>query len=422
MPWRKYTPKKGKYGPIYPIARGICVRRDQRRKWTLYVARGDTRINKTIGTDRDALVKAIKAAESLANKMNSGQPLPGRKRRVRRRKRQPRFCDYADQWYTLNTKRWADPTCERYEQILRLYIRPHACFARPLGAISRKDIKAFLRQIYRHRSPATVESVHAVISGVFNEAIDDEKLSANPATGLLKKILPPKHQRDVKPADPFTIEERNCFLGQAERSGSWAERLILKTMLHAGLRLGEALAMRAAHFNPAHMTYSVSESFKRRCFRRPKFGKIRIVDLPSFLVHELSEYMHWLKKEGLKAGRGGGIDLLFLDPAEGGRWPYSQRKVQTLVRRVCQKAGLRVRNPHDLRHTYATILLMAHQSPGYVQKQLGHSSIAITMDIYCHWIPGEGRQGLEAALGGGDFVPNRVRKPHIFAYMKKRSQ
>jgi len=44
------------------------------------------------------------------------------------------------------------------------------------------------------------------------------------------------------------------------------------------------------------------------------------------------------------------------------------------------------------------------------------------MDIYCHWIPGEGRDGLEEALGGEKFVPNRVRNPHIFAYMKKRSQ
>ena len=63
-------------------------------------------------------------------------------------------------------------------------------------------------------------------------------------------------------------------------------------------------------------------------------------------------------------------------------------------------AGLRVRNPHDLRHTYATILLMAHQSPAYVQKQLGHSSIKTTVDIYGYWISGEGRGGLEEALGG----------------------
>jgi len=86
--------------------------------------------------------------------------------------------------------------------------------------------------------------------------------------------------------------------------------------------------------------------------------------------------------------------------AEGYRWPFSQRKIQTLMKRVCKAANLRIRNPHDLRHTYASILLMAHESPGYVQKQLGHSSISVTMDIYCHWIPGQGRKNLETALMG----------------------
>jgi len=80
------------------------------------------------------------------------------------------------------------------------------------------------------------------------------------------------------------------------------------------------------------------------------------------------------------------------------------------MKKVCKGAGLRFRNPHDLRHTYATILLMAHQSPAYVQKQLGHSSISITVDTYGHWISGEGRQGLEKALLGS--VRNPVGKMH----------
>jgi hypothetical protein len=45
--------------------------------------------------------------------------------------------------------------------------------------------------------------------------------------------------------------------------------------------------------------------------------------------------------------------------------------------------------------------IMAGMGPAYVQKQLGHSSISITVDIYGHRIPGEGRAGLEAALTGG---------------------
>ena len=45
---------------------------------------------------------------------------------------------------------------------------------------------------------------------------------------------------------------------------------------------------------------------------------------------------------------------------------------------------------HDLRHTYATIRFMKGQHPKRVQELLGHTSIAMTMDIYSHVIPGMG--------------------------------
>jgi integrase len=153
-------------------------------------------------------------------------------------------------------------------------------------------------------------------------------------------------------------------------------------------------------------------------------------------VDDISAYIIHLKKERLQQGRGGRVDLLFegfdnpVEPEDDmkpewqldGFWPYSQRKIQGLVKRVCKQVNLRVRNPHDLRHTYARILLMAHQSPAYVQKQLGHSSISITVDIYGRWISGEGRDGLEDALLGPKHEKDSVRKSHIFAYNKKRSQ
>jgi integrase len=49
---------------------------------------------------------------------------------------------------------------------------------------------------------------------------------------------------------------------------------------------------------------------------------------------------------------------------------------------------------HDLRHTCATILLMAGKHPKYVQELLGHASISITLDTYSHVIEGmDGRLG-----------------------------
>jgi integrase len=95
-----------------------------------------------------------------------------------------------------------------------------------------------------------------------------------------------------------------------------------------------------------------------------------------------------LRKESLAAG----VQAHYLFPG------ITQRMVQGAMRRACLSARLRVRSPHDLRHTYSTILLIAHISPAYVQKQLGHHSISMTVDIYGHWIPGEGREFLDQAL------------------------
>jgi len=56
---------------------------------------------------------------------------------------------------------------------------------------------------------------------------------------------------------------------------------------------------------------------------------------------------------------------------------------------------------HDLRHTASTLLLGRGVHPKLVQELLGHSSIAITLDRYSHWIPSMGEQtaaAMEAAL------------------------
>lgn len=86
----------------------------------------------------------------------------------------------------------------------------------------------------------------------------------------------------------------------------------------------------------------------------------------------------------------------------------TQRMVQRAMQTACRAARLRVRHPHDLRHTYATMLLTAHISPAYVQKQLGHHSISMTVDIYGHWMPGKGRELLDKTLRGSKARPGQT--------------
>jgi len=49
---------------------------------------------------------------------------------------------------------------------------------------------------------------------------------------------------------------------------------------------------------------------------------------------------------------------------------------------------------HDIRHSFASLLLSNGESPVYVKEQLGHSSIQITVDIYGHLIPSSNRKAV----------------------------
>jgi integrase len=82
---------------------------------------------------------------------------------------------------------------------------------------------------------------------------------------------------------------------------------------------------------------------------------------------------------------GGPATLVFTDVDGGPVHPdHVTRRFQRLVRR----SGLpKLRGPHDLRHTWASLALAAGVHPKVVSDRLGHSTIAITIDTYSHAIP-----------------------------------
>ncbi len=370
------------------------VRCDARKKWTIFINAKGQRSNTTVGEGRDNFIKAIKAAEVVAKKLEN---LPQDFGQKKPEESVVMFREYSKEWLNGNKGRWSVDTYEKYEIALRLHLYPFPEFNVPLNKICRKTIKKRLRDYLETHSPSSVATAYNVLSGIFNEAIDDKLIHSNPASGLLKSILPPVSKRNVTEADHFDIEDRDLFLKTADDICLPSIAMLFRVMAFSGMRLGEALAMRPEYLDFQKKNYYACESFRIKRFGLPKKGKKRYIDLPIFLMEELTRYVAQLKKESMANGTGGDVGYLFLNPTDH-TWPFSQKRIRQTMIRVCKTAGLRVRHPHDLRHTYATILLMAHTSPAYIQRQLGHSKIQTTIDIYGHWIPGEGRDGLEDAL------------------------
>ncbi|MCK9375863.1 MAG: site-specific integrase [Syntrophobacterales bacterium] len=299
----------------------------------------------------------------------------------------------AHEWFELNAGRWRPGTKERYECIVRDHLRPLEKL--PLEKVDKAQVKRLLADLLKIRAPKTVEVTHAVISGIFTEANELGYTEVNPAHGLLKRVLPAKKKRVLSAPDPFPRQDLKVFFLTAWAKLPGPYPLILETMAMAGLRLGEALAMSGDNLDSRNCQYNVTETTRSGRFGPPKCGK-RLIDIDQTLVEKLEVHLKKMRQEALS---GGTLPSRYLFPG------VTQRMIQRAMQRACKAARLRVRTPHDLRHTYASMLLMDHYSPADVQKQLGHSSISITVDIYGHWIPGEGKKDLTKTLRGPKAKP-----------------
>jgi integrase len=56
--------------------------------------------------------------------------------------------------------------------------------------------------------------------------------------------------------------------------------------------------------------------------------------------------------------------------------------------RIAKRAGLKGVRFHDLRHTFASLMLLRGAKPKVISEALGHASVAFTMDTYSHIIEG----------------------------------
>jgi len=394
----EYPTKEGKYGLIYIIANGIRVTQTRYGTWQLSLKLGGRRKRRNF-SGNEALKKAIKAGEQLAAKLDLKQN--GNKSHI------VTFDQVAEEWLAANRHRWADGTYERYYTIVRDYLSP-VIGGIPIGRVHRNRVRDLLVDVLEIRSQKTVELVHAVISGIFADAIDRGYTKENPASKLLKKLLRPKNKRNQRQPDPLSRTDLEKFLTVAWSRLAYPYGLIVETLTYSGMRLGECLAMHIDHLDIPNCQYMVSETMRRGQIGLPKTGR-RLIDLPEGLVSELEKHILKLKKQAL--GMGERVGYLF--PG------ITQRLVQESVKKACLFAKVRRRRPHDLRHTYATLLLMEHYSPAYVQKQLGHHSITMTVDIYGHWIPGEGKKDLDYTLRGTSRGHGPRQKGSKIAYLTK---
>lgn len=277
-------------------------------------------------------------------------------------------------------------TREHYERVLDHHVHP-TLGSRRVRDLTRGRLKALLLQkLADGLAPGTVSIIHRTLRAMLSAAVDDGVLLANPASrlGRTLRLVPAKatRQEDIK---AMTREQLATFLGVATVDEPRTYPLLL-LLARTGLRIGEALALQWEDVDLHGHTLRVARSLADNGQRvdTPKSGHGRDVDLSQQLAATLRGVDAARKARALRKGI---ARPPWVFPSERGE-TLDPHNVRRAFRRILERAKLPPHfTPHCLRHTFASLLLADGKPIVYVQRQLGHASITLTVDTYGKWLP-----------------------------------
>jgi integrase len=211
----------------------------------------------------------------------------------------------------------------------------------------------------------------------------------------------------AKEGRTLTPEQARTLLAAVRGERKEAQALVT-IMLAYGLRRGEALGLRWDRLDWAAGTLLVSHSVKRIKERDPVAGRRtclvvselknrrsrRTLYLTPQLVELLRRHRARRAEERLAAGEAW-QDHGLVFPSEVGT-PLDPDNFSHRLSALCKRAGLGHWHPHELRHSWASLMLAQGTPLHVVSEVLGHTSIAITKDVYGHLMEGDRRSAAEA--------------------------
>ena len=209
------------------------------------------------------------------------------------------------------------------------------------------------------------------------QIVSDELLPANPAGPVSAE-----RRRSRAVIDPFTRDEAAHVVAVArQRFPEWYPWLLCR--LRTGMRAGELLALQWGDFNWQRRFVQVQRNLVRGVLTTPKNHQRRRVDLSHQLTAALRLWRRQQRAVWLAAGRP------FPD------WVFSsvtgtaldESNVRKALNRILDGAGVHRRGPHQMRHTFASLLLQEGAPITYVSQQLRHRDPSITLRVYAHWLP-----------------------------------
>ena len=243
-------------------------------------------------------------------------------------------------------------------------------------------IQAYYGKACEHLSARTVHYHHRILNQSLKYAVRQGYLGRNPC----ELVDPPSPRK--KPMRTLTPSELEVLLENASSNQFYP---VIYTAVSTGLRQAELLGLMWRSIDLDYLSISVNQVlYKRRgvCqFNEPKTSHSRRrVSMTPKLACFLREYKQERERLYQQLGKELTLDSLVFANVEGK--PLDPGVLTHNFARIAKRAGLENVRFHDLRHTFASLMLLRGAKPKVISEALGHSSVAFTMDVYSHIIEG----------------------------------
>jgi integrase len=313
-----------------------------------------------------------------------------------------------------------DTTRDRYEDLIRLYIKP-TLGNLPAGKLDAELLESFYARLQNCRelcgssrraghtcrplSGSTVRKIHYIISAALEQAVRWRHLGVNPAA---LAIAPTANHTEP---DPPSAEEAAAVISAAWGDPDWG--LLLWVIMITGMRRGEISALRWRHVDFVTGTLLV-----QRANAQPKSGvkekatktrQQRRVAIDHQTVALLLKHRERSQQRCDLLGIPFGADQFVFSPVPDASAPYGPRSLSHRYRRLAVKLGLRSTRLHSLRHYSATELIAAGVDVRTVAGRLGHGNGgATTLKVYAAWVDEADRRAATTMAG---IMPPAVAAP-----------
>ncbi|MGW6916686.1 site-specific integrase [Kitasatospora sp. NPDC054939] len=280
-------------------------------------------------------------------------------------------------------------TYDKYEMHVRLHLVP-ALGAKSLERLGTADVRRLIAAVTKKVSAASAKESHLVLRTALSAAVRDELITRNVA----KLVQAPRVEYRV--TKPWSLDDTLVFLEGARRDPLYAAFVLAVAL---GLRRGEILGLHWSDIDLENRTLTVRHQLQRVdgvLYRdSPKSRRARVIPLPMMCVAPL----RWQRlrqaeqrRQRLAAGKEWAGSGYVFTTASG--QPIEPRNLTRSFARVTAAEALPAIRLHDARHGCATLLSAAGVAPRDLMAILGHSQIAITMEVYTHVVQERQREAM----------------------------